>query len=138
MYLEHLNLVVKDLQKSLCFYQAAMPHWQVRGGGESVWHGAKRNWIHFGDDYHYLSLNDSGTGVNRELVSNDIGLGHFAYVVNDLDALVARLKDAGFEVRIWGGNQPNAKSVYFIDPDGYEVEFVQYLSDIPSERNQYL
>jgi hypothetical protein len=25
--------------------------------------------------------------------------------------------------------------VYFIDPNGFEVEFVEYLSDIPAQRN---
>jgi catechol 2,3-dioxygenase-like lactoylglutathione lyase family enzyme len=66
-----------------------------------------------------------------------MGVAHFAYVVADLNSLIARLNNAGFEVRIWGGNDPHAKSVYFIDPNGFEVEFVQYLSDLPSERNIY-
>ncbi len=55
MRLEHLNLVVNDLDESLVFYKAAFPHWRVRGGGESVWHGTPRKWLHFGDDYHYLT-----------------------------------------------------------------------------------
>ena len=137
MYLEHLNIVVKDLDQTLVFYRAAMPHWRVRGGGESTWYGVKRKWLHFGDDNQYLSFNDSGTGKVRELTSNALGVAHFAYVVNNLDALIGRLNAAGFEVRIWGGNEPHAKSVYFIDPNGYEVEFLQYLADLPSERNVY-
>jgi hypothetical protein len=27
------------------------------------------------------------------------------------------------------------KNVYFVDPSGFEVEFVEYLSDLPEERN---
>lgn len=27
------------------------------------------------------------------------------------------------------------RNAYFIDPNGYEIEFVEYLSDIPEERN---
>lgn len=137
MRLEHLNLVVNDLGESLVFYKAAFPHWRVRGGGESIWHGTPRKWLHFGDDYHYLSLNDSGTGKARDLKSNALGLAHFAYVVDNIDALVARLALVGFEVAIIGGHDPFYKSRYFIDPNGFEVEFVEYLTDIPSERNQY-
>ncbi|MGI1998168.1 VOC family protein [Shewanella frigidimarina] len=137
MRLEHLNLVVNDLDESLVFYKAAFPHWRVRGGGESVWHGTPRKWLHFGDDYHYLSLNDSGSGEVRDLKSNTLGLAHFAYVVDNIDALVARLSQVGFEVAIMGGHDPFYKSRYFIDPSGFEVEFVEYSTDIPSERNQY-
>ncbi|WP_137221216.1 VOC family protein [Shewanella sp. MEBiC00475] len=137
MRLEHLNLVVNDLDESLVFYQAAFPHWQVRGGGESVWHGTPRKWLHFGDDYHYLSLNDSGTGEVRDLKSNVLGLAHFAYVVDNIDALVARLALVGFDIAIMGAEDSAYKSRYFIDPNGFEVGFIEYLTDIPSERNQY-
>ena len=65
--LEHINLVVKNIKKSLEFYQTAFPHWTVRGGGKSEWYGKPRNWIHFGDDYHYLALADDGVGNNRNL-----------------------------------------------------------------------
>ena len=51
MYLEHVNLVVNDINQALNFYRAAFPHWRVRsqtgyGRGSRV-PGA------FGDDYHY-------------------------------------------------------------------------------------
>ena len=137
MRLEHLNLVVNDLNTTLTFYQAAYPHWQVRGGGEGVRHGVNRKWIHFGDDYNYLSLNDNGQGTIRSLSGHDLGLAHFAYVVSDLDSLKQRMESAGFEIAIMGGEDPFYNSVYYNDPNGYEVEFVQYLSDIPAERNIY-
>ncbi|MGZ9898486.1 VOC family protein [Shewanella gaetbuli] len=137
MHLEHANIVVKNITNTLTFYQAAMPHWTIRGKGQSEWYGKPRNWVHFGDDYQYLSFNEPGTGENRDLTSLTIGVAHFAYVVDDLSSLVERLNKAGFEVRVWGGNEPYAKSAYFIDPDGMEVEFVQYFSDIPALRNQY-
>jgi catechol 2,3-dioxygenase-like lactoylglutathione lyase family enzyme len=137
MHLEHLNLVVKDLSETLTFYAAAFPHWQVRGGGEGDWYGVRRNWIHFGDDKHYLTFNDSGTGENRDLHSNELGLSHFAYVTSNIDAVVNRLMQAGFAVAKDGANSPFRRNVYFIDPNGYEVEFVQYLSDLPEERNLF-
>lgn len=137
MHLEHLNLVVKDLNETLTFYSAAFPHWQVRGGGEADWYGVKRNWIHFGDDRQYLTFNDGGTGENRDLKSNNLGLAHFAYVTDNIDAVISRLLQAGFAIAKDGANSPFRRNVYFIDPNGYEVEFVQYLSDLPKERNLY-
>ncbi|QFU21568.1 VOC family protein [Shewanella eurypsychrophilus] len=137
LHLEHLNLVVEDIPTTLSFYQAAFPHWAVRGGGEGVWHGQARNWLHFGDDYQYLTFNDDGVGNNRDLTGHQVGLAHFAFVTNSLDAVISRLEKAGFPVDKDGAKDEFRRNVYYIDPNGYEVEFVQYLSDIPSQRNRY-
>ena len=137
IHLEHLNLVVKDMQATLKFYQAAFPHWKIRGGGKSNWYGHPRNWLHFGDDYTYLSLNDSGTGENRKLKEYQIGLAHFAFVVSDINGLIKRFKAIGLEPSVaYDGNETRG-SVYFVDPNGYEIEFVQYYVDEPSKRNHY-
>lgn len=134
MFLEHVNLVVTDLKKSLSFYQAAFPHWYIRSEGTGEWNGKPRKWIHFGDDYHYIALSDHGEGINRQLSGHQIGLAHFAYVVKNLDALIKRMQLAGFAIDK-GSKHPFRKNAYFIDPNGFEVEFVEYLSDLPHERN---
>ncbi|MCO7190810.1 MULTISPECIES: VOC family protein [Pseudoalteromonas] len=135
MYLEHVNLVVDDIEQALHFYQAAFPHWRVRSEGQGSWHGKPRNWLHFGDDYHYIAFSDHGEGVNRELTGHSVGLAHFAYVVQSIDAVITRLNQAGYPVDKDGAQHPHRKNVYFIDPAGFEVEFVEYLSDLPAERN---
>ncbi|WP_299002026.1 VOC family protein [uncultured Shewanella sp.] len=135
--LEHINLVVKDISRSLHFYQAIFPHWRIRGGDKGSWYGKPRNWVHFGDDYQYLSLNDSGEGENRDLSGHQVGLAHFAFVTHDLQGIINRLKAIGYDVDKEGADSRHRENVYYIDPDGYEVEFVQYKSDVPSERNLY-
>ena len=135
MYLEHVNLVVADMDAMLDFYRAAFPHWQIRDEGQGEWYGKPRKWVHFGDDRHYLALSDHGEGTNRDLTGHSVGLAHFAYVTDNLDAAVARLNNAGFAVAKPGATEPFRKNVYFVDPAGFEVEFVEYLSDIPAERN---
>ncbi|MBN7795727.1 VOC family protein [Parahaliea mediterranea] len=135
--IEHLNLVVRDIPRSLAFYRAALPHWRVRGEGEQNWYGTPRRWLHFGDDYSYLTLNDNGHGENRDLRDNTLGLAHFAFEVGNLDAAVARLAEAGFDIAKPGNDEPFRRNVYFVDPDGFEVELVEYLSDSPAERNLY-
>ncbi len=137
LHLEHLNLVVTDIQRSLSFYQAAFPHWSIRGGGENDWYGKLKNWIHFGDDYQYLALNDNGEGNNRDLKGHQVGLAHYAFATNDIKGIIKRLQDAGFKISNEGSIEPSRENVYFIDPDGYEVEFVQYNSDLPHSRNTY-
>ena len=137
MRLEHLNLVVRDLTQTLHFYQAAFPHWSIRGEGHATWHGTPRKWLHFGDDYNYLTLNDSGTGQMRDLATNNLGLAHFAFAVTNLSALIERLQAAGFSVDKSTNDVRHRSSVYYIDPTGYEVEFVEYYSDLPAQRNLY-
>lgn len=135
--LEHINLVVTDIEKALTFYKAAFPHWAIRGGDASEWYGKPRNWVHFGDDYQYIAFNDDGVGRNRDLTGHQIGLAHFAFVTSDIKGVIDRLARAGFAIDKAGAEDKYRENVYFIDPNGYEVEFVQYLSDLPIERNYY-
>lgn len=135
LQLEHINLVIKDLDKSLHFYRAAFPHWKIRAKGGGDWYGKPRTWVHFGDDYQYIALNEFGEGENRDLKGHQVGLAHFAYVTNNIDGVIDRLTRAGFPVTNPGAEEPFRRNAYFIDPDGFEVEFVQYLSDVPTERN---
>ena len=136
MHLEHVNLVVTNIERSLNFYRAAFPHWSVRDEGKGEWYGKPRTWIHFGDDYQYLVFSDHGEGVNRDLGGHQVGLAHFAFVTQNLDAVIARLGEAGFAIAKDGAEEPYRRNSYFIDPDGFEVEFIQYLSDLPVERNR--
>ena len=133
--LEHVNLVGKDLDRSLAFYQAAFPHWRIRAEGGGEWYGKPRRWLHFGDDYQYLALSDFGEGDNRDLAGHSVGLAHFAFAVDNLDALINRLNEAGYPVFKSGADSPFRKNIYFLDPDGFEVEFTEYLTDVPNERN---
>jgi catechol 2,3-dioxygenase-like lactoylglutathione lyase family enzyme len=135
MHLEHINLVVTDIPAALEFYRAAFPHWRVRASGKADWYGVERNWVHFGDDYQYLTFNDDGIGENRDLEGHQPGLAHFAYVTDNLQAVIDRLEKAGFKVAKPGAENRFRKNVYFFDPAGFEVEFVEYLSDLPAERN---
>lgn len=135
IYLEHLNLVVKDIPSTLTFYKAAFPHWSVRSKGKQVWYGKPREWLHFGDDYQYITFNDGGENQNRNLTGHQIGLSHFAFVTSNIEQIIKRLAEVGFAVSKEGAIDQFRKNVYFVDPDGFEIEFVQYLSDNPKERN---
>lgn len=135
--LEHVNLVVKDIDASLHFVQTAFPDWKVRGQGESEWYGKKRDWLHVGTDDYYITLNDQAEGEIRSLNGHSPGLSHIGFCVDDVDEISKRLQGAGYEIATIGADHPHRKTVYFIDPAGFEFEFVQYLSEKPSEKNLY-
>ncbi len=134
---EHANLVVTDLAATLDFIQTAFPKWIVRGQGEMAWKGKPRRWLHVGDDATYITLNDNGEGENRELAGHKPGLAHLGFEVDDVDGITERLQNRGFKIDILGADHPFRKTVYFVDPEGFQFEFIQYYSQNPAERNLY-
>lgn len=141
MRLEHANLVVKDIQPTLEFLLAASPNWRIRGEGQANWGSAQRSthrqWIHVGDDNYYLTLNDGANGDIRDSKGIEPGVAHLGFVVDDLQAVIDRLADKGFEVDITGRAHPFRKAVYYNDPAGFQFEFLEYTSDDPTEKNMY-
>ena len=56
--------------------------------------------------------------------------GHMAYQVDSIDAVQAHLKKHGYDLS-WGpGLTPSGKTkmAFVDDPDGYEIELLEYLS----------
>lgn len=135
--LEHVNLVVKDIQPSLEFILTAFPEWKVRGEGKGQWAGQARNWLHVGDDEYYITLNDGAQGAVRDLKGTNPGLAHLGFVVDDVEAVTARLDAKGYSIDIIGRDHPYRKTVYYIDPNGFQFEFMQYLSEEAKLKNQY-
>jgi len=136
--LEHANIVVRRLEPTLAFLKAAFPEWGVRGEGDGERRGKPRRWLHFGDDDFYLTLNDNGEGAQRDLAGHEPGLAHIGFVVPALNDVVKRLARAGYEPSLLGPEHPHRRNVYFIDGEGLEFEFVEYLTDIPSQKNLYM
>ncbi|MGF1908619.1 VOC family protein [Vibrio kasasachensis] len=139
--LEHVNLVMQDIQPTLEFLLTAFPHWRLRGEGDMVWGSAEntasRHWLHVGDDDYYLTLNDSAVGDIRSVEGIQPGVAHIGFVVDDLQAVINRLLAKGIAVDIQGRKHPFRKTVYYNDPAGFQFEFIQYCSDKPAERNMY-
>jgi len=135
--LEHLNIKVKNIEDSVRFYQTAFPHWAIRGQGEWQVNDKPGRWLHIGDDHQYLTLNDNGDNNLSDFEKHPVGLSHFAFEVTGLEHLINRLTEAGF-IKSGDGNPTQFRSnIYFFDPSGFEIEFVEYFSDDPSLRNQY-
>lgn len=134
-YLEHLNLTVLDVDKAVRFLQTAMPELEVRGGGT----GEKcRRWVHIGTEHTYLAIEDRGAdrpGPHQPYTHP--GMNHIGFVVDNIEEVAARLRGAGYKEGMSAMEHPHRKRIYFFDDDNNEFEFVEYLSAVSSERNDY-
>lgn len=135
--LEHVNLTVNDLQTTLRFLQTALPDWRVRGQGRMDWFGKPIEWLHVGTATAYLALQSGGEGHALDWTSHRTGVKHVGLVVSDLNAVVARLTEAGFPLDHWGGATAYRRSAYFVEPGSVQFEFMEYLTDDPALRNHY-
>ena len=121
--LEHANFSVSDPQKTadmLC----KLFDWRIRWQGDAI-HGGYT--IHVGGNDDYVAVY-AQSGM-RAAPPNDYktvgGLNHIGVVVEDLDAVEARVLAAGFETTNHGDYEPGRR-FYFHDHDGIEFEVVSY------------
>ena len=134
--LEHANLAVRDVDGMLRFVRTAFPEFRVRGEGKT-WQGTR--WVHVGSDATYLALFEASREPAEAWVpyAGRPGLNHLGYEVEDVEALRARMREAGYTDSTVPNAHPHRRRVYFHDPEGNDWEFVQYHSEDPAERNDY-
>ena len=134
--LEHANLIVRDIDATMRFLQAAFPAFGIRFDGKDP---RGMRWVHIGTDDTYIALTQSTVEPERQWTpyTGVPGVNHLAYEVDDVEALRGRLKSAGYQDSTVPNNHPYRKRVYFHDRDGNDWEFVQYLSDDPAKRHDY-
>jgi glyoxylase I family protein len=121
MRLEHVNLTVTDLDRSIAFYSDLLDlHVRWKGPIDGDRLGA-----HVGDDDMYLALFQATAPGDVDHDYLHPGINHVGFVVDDLDDARRRLERLGASVHLEGDYDPGRR-IYFFDPDGYEVELVAY------------
>jgi catechol 2,3-dioxygenase-like lactoylglutathione lyase family enzyme len=134
--LEHANLVVRDLDGAIRFLRTAFPEFRVRA--EGVWDAPLR-WAHVGSDDAYVALVEARDKSGHAApYTGRPGLNHLGFEVDDAEALRDRMRAAGYEDSTIPNRHPARTRVYFHDAEGNDWEFVQYHSDDPAERNDYV
>ena len=137
-YVEHSNICVENPEKTIQFLLTAIPSWSIRGQGDMDWFGQTVQWFHVGDQNSYIAVQSGGTGSSKSWEELWVGVKHIGIVVKCMDTVVQNLESAGFEVDHYGGNHPFRKNVYFLESHGIQFEFIEYISEIYSERNCYV
>jgi catechol 2,3-dioxygenase-like lactoylglutathione lyase family enzyme len=139
---DHTGITVSSLQKSLDFWVRVLGFRHLY-----TWHFETGVFME-----HLVGVKDASTvlamvqgyGHQIELLEYrapndrtmfkpracDVGSVHIAMYVDDIDALIARVKEAGWHAvgsppRIEGGDRDGWKLAYIRDPDGVTLEFLQ-------------
>lgn len=118
-YLEHANISVTDPERSAALL-IAMLGWEERWRGPSQGNGRS---LHIGNKDCYLALY-TGDHVHGEYAKGQ-PLNHIAFVVDDLDAAEAVVRDHGLEPFGHDDYEPGRR-FYVFDWDGIEFEIVSY------------
>lgn len=121
--LEHVNVTVADpdaTAATLC----GLFDWTVRWAGTGM--GSGRS-VHVGDASSYVALFSYGDAHVAQDDSDRTlgGLNHIAVVVDDIDAVEARVKQAGFAPTNHADYEPGRR-FYFVETNGIEIEVVSY------------
>ena len=134
--LEHANICVKDIDIMISFLKTAFPDFRVRGEG-TIKDG--RRWLHVGTDDTYIALNQATEDPAEDWTPycGKPGINHLGFEVDDAEAIRLRLKAAGYRDSTYPNAHPHRRRVYFYDAEGNDWEFVQYLSESVTERNDY-
>ena len=147
MKIDHLNIVVKNMDASVTFYGNVLGMTKTF---EATLEGA---WIETVTGLQNLSarcvfFDLSGCDVRLELLEyskpcgekleenslpNTLGLRHFAFETDDMDALIQKLQAAKVSfvsppvtVPFPVGNRGTKRLCYFHDPDGVLLEIAEY------------
>ncbi len=119
---EHVNQICQDLEGTRQFYQTLFPNWQVRAEGEEDgWH-----WMHFGGRQFYLSLNQPPE--SDEIQKSTGHINHIGFVIDDSEAMKTLLDEKGIQYYTYKSPETKCR-IYVSDPDGTELELVEYEKD---------
>lgn len=121
--LEHLNITVTDPKATAAWIERVFG-WKTRWEGTAMQTG---HTVHIGDDDTYVALftYPAMPRPGPESYRTTGGLNHWAVVVDDLDAVEARVRAEGFTPVNHADYEPGRR-FYFRDADGIEIEVVQY------------
>ncbi|WP_293574093.1 VOC family protein [Phaeobacter sp.] len=121
--LEHANITVSSPQTTAAWMEAVFG-WHIRWQGEAINGGHS---IHVGAQDSYLALYAPDHAAQPAPESYGIlgGLNHIAVVVDDLAAVEARVRAAGFRPGAHHTYEPGRR-FYFRDDNNIEFEVVKY------------
>ena len=136
----HVSFTVSDMERSLDFYRGALGFEVLNDRtvagpfAETVTtlKGVRMRIIHLRGYGQGLGLIQylAAAGQPEAPRTCDTGSAHLCYVVDDIEAEIARLSELGVRflsevMTVEGGPNAGNQMVYFLDPDGIPMEFTQ-------------
>jgi lactoylglutathione lyase len=127
----HTCIRVRDLDKSLALYNGllGMPIVKDRREGPP-----ERHFAALGSEQDYLEIFVTKPEDAGDAVTGPVGIQHLSVWVEDMEALVSRLAEAGYPLIQSGAirRSPNwvgssLKVGWIQDPDGVKVEMLEYV-----------
>ena len=115
--LTHIHLVVRDLERSLRFYQG------VFGMEERFRDGPKMVFLNTPGSQDLITLNEDPN--EAKLAGVSAGIAHFGFRLSgssNLDHAISEVEAAGGKLLRRGEHAPGAPFAYVADPDGYVIE----------------
>lgn len=128
--IEHTTITVSDLQRSLDFYTGLLGFRVDR----EMWIPESQLRIVFlklGETELELFGVHETTGASISGENEVIGYKHICLLVDSVDEEYARLAKAGVTFRIPPADVQSVRIAFLKDPDGMDIELLQYL---PKER----
>ncbi len=114
--LTHIHLVVRNMKRSLRFYQT------VFGMKISFKIGRKMVFLNTPGSRDAITLNEDGDLANVAGTSG--GISHFGFELmkKNLDAAISEVEKGGGKLLERGEHAPDVPYAYVTDPDGYVIE----------------
>ena len=119
--IEHVNITVSDPNEA-ARKLGAIFGWNMRWEGPSLAGGRT---IHLGSEHHYLALYTPAGDHGPLVYPKGEPLQHIGVLVDDLDAVEAKVTEAGYQPINHGDYEPGRR-FYFHGPDDIEFEVVSY------------
>ena len=120
--LEHINVTLNDIDTAAKALKNIFS-WHIRWEGESKDNGRT---IHIGSEDSYLALYSHNESKKENTSHKSIGhLNHIGILVEDLDDIESKIKQAGFRTHNHGDYEPGRR-FYFHLEESLEVEVVSY------------
>lgn len=123
--LEHANITVSDVPRTadmLCDLFGWKIRWKSEPGG-SIYGGT--SWHVGGEDTYLAIYSQGGKDSNGNTYKTPGGMNHIGVVVEDLDAVEAKVTALGYVPNNHADYEPGRR-FYFDDHDGIEIEVVSY------------
>ncbi len=139
--LTHLGVCVSDLERSLAFYGEVFGCREIGRFGDREGYSAKLLEIdgvqleavyleRDGWRIELLSYPSPGTiGSSQRRPMNQLGLTHLSFVVDDLEAVLAAVREHGGTVVEASRMEARATAIFVTDPDGTRIELIERAGD---------